>query len=490
MNTKQCSFPVIALVRAARTVAVTRRYAGVMAFLLLFSYAFCARAAEKNDQPSAHSCGFSDEQFDPATDVHAIDEYSDAIAQLLMQEKFSELDCMADAARIGKTRFSGGDWKLAKIYIGVDSPRPGHPTQEDWKNHMQLVERWTHKNSRSITARIALAESYIGYAWDARGDGYSDSVSDSGWKLFSGRISKAKLILDQASMLKTKCPEWYLVMEQVAQGQSWDLSQLNGLLNQAVAFEPDYQYYYRVYAYLLQPKWFGQEGDAARFAEDTANKTGGDSGDILYFQITNKVLCACNESEFGHFSWPRLQKGFAALEKEYGPSLINENAFALMATKSSDWVAADPAFKQIGDSWNQDLWRTQDWFKQMRDAAAQYAPIQVKARVYRQEAEANVKSPAGKAYLADFNPRFAAFEQSCVDSTANASKSEFFVQVGKDGDAEDAHVEGLPDAFTACIMKALYASYLKKETPFPPPPAPSYRLILAVDPASLNAASK
>jgi hypothetical protein len=39
-------------------------------------------------------------------------------------------------------------------------------------------------------------------------------------------------------------------------------------------------------------------------------------------------------------------------------SLRNVNAVALMASKSSDWVAAEPAFKQIGDSWDKDVWIT------------------------------------------------------------------------------------------------------------------------------------
>jgi hypothetical protein len=47
--------------------------------------------------------------------------------QLLGEEKFEELDCLADTARSGKTRFPGGSWKLRNIYIGLDSPSPVIP---------------------------------------------------------------------------------------------------------------------------------------------------------------------------------------------------------------------------------------------------------------------------------------------------------------------------------------------------------------------------
>jgi hypothetical protein len=485
MNARLCPLP-LALDRPARSIAIFVRTASVAIFLGLFFFAVGAHAADKKVPAD---CGFSDAQFDPATDVHAVDEYGDAVAELLKQEKFSELDCMANAARAGKTRFSGSYWKLAGFYVGLESPRPGHPTQDDWKKHIQLVERWAHENSHSITARVALAESYINYAWDARGDGSADSVSDSGWKLFGERIAKAKEILDEASTLKDKCPEWYYAMEWVAQGQSWDLPRIKALLDEAVAFAPDYQYSYRFYAYLLLPKWFGEDGDGECFAEEAANKIGGDAGDILYFQIGTRLLCGCkDESEFAHFSWPRLQKGFNALQTKYGSSLNNDNKYALMAIRSNGWVEAESAFQRIGDNWDKDVWTNHDWFQQNRDTAAQLGPVQARARAFRQVAEVNVKTPAGKAYLADFNPKFVPFEQSCLSDASGAPKSEVLIQVGASGSVEETHTEKPPDAFAQCVMKALYVSYLKKETPFPPPPAASYKLILEIDPASLSAA--
>src|ERR1035441_7850947 len=154
----------------------------------------------------------------------------------------ADLDCLADAARAGKTRFSGGGWKLRNIYIGLDSPQPGHPTQEDWLRHMELVQLWGKRNPSSVAAPIALAESYASYAWDARGDGFSNSVSESGWKLFGERMAKAKAILDENSALASKCPDWYITMQKVAQGQSWELPQATALLEQAIKFEPEYSY--------------------------------------------------------------------------------------------------------------------------------------------------------------------------------------------------------------------------------------------------------
>jgi hypothetical protein len=132
-------------------------------------------------------------------------------------------------------------------------------------------------------------------------------------------------------------------MQSVALGQGWDRTKVEELVKRAIASEPGYYYYYRAHAYSLMPQWNGEDGDAAKFAEQSADRVGGDAGDILYFQIGAKIVCACNEPEFGRL-WPRLQKGYALLEKQYGVSLANLNRLALMATKSKDSVVADSAF--------------------------------------------------------------------------------------------------------------------------------------------------
>jgi hypothetical protein len=472
----------------ARKRCAAVRILGFAMLLLAFSRATNAAAQDK-PAPNAQACGFSDTPYDTATDVLALEAYQDAVAQLLKQEQFSELDCLADAARAGKTRFSGGAWKLRQFYIGLDSPRPGHPTEEDWTGHLQLVERWRAQNPNSIAAPIVLAESYISYGWDARGDGSVEKVSESGWKLFAARLDRAKAILDEVA--PAKCPDWYVAMLNVARGRSWELSQHYAIFNEAIAFEPGYQYFYRMLADYLQPKWAGGEGDPARFAEEQANRVAGDAGDVLYFFISEGIVCACQESEFAHFSWSRLQKGYSALEKQHGTSLVSLNSFALMASNVSDWETADSTFKRIGDSWSKDVWRTEEWFKQNRDIAAQAGPAFARAHAVRKEAEANMQTPEGQAYRRQVEKKLSTYEQACVkDSNGDAHKFEFFLQVGLGGTAQDGHTETKPDGFASCLMQTLLQWHTKKTTVLPPPPSPDYWLLLEVDPVNRAAVAK
>jgi hypothetical protein len=431
-----------------------------------------------------------DLDFDAATDVHALDKYASVIAGLLKEERFSELDCIANSARANQSRFSGGGRTLHIFYNAVGQPSFDHLTEEDWRNHFRRLEHWLNSNPESITSRIAMAKSYVNYAWDARGDGASDSVSESGWKLFGQRLDKAKQILDRAANLKEKCPEWYVTMQQIARGQDWPDAQKEKLFHDAVAFDPSYELYYRMRAVDLLPKWGGQEGDASRFAQQVADGIGTKNGDILYFQIAKEIVCPCTDPEFKNMSWPRLQKGFEALQSTYGDSLLNWNIFALMATKTNDLVVANTAFEHIGEQWDKGTWITADWFHQQKQAAAAMAPAMARSRAITQEALANLQSSEGTSYKKDFEVRFAKIRQECVEKFPQDLDSfDLYVMVGKTGGVNDAWMTH-PTKVAMCMMQELGAAHQRNEIVFPIPPRDSYWMMLPVDPADTNSAAK
>lgn len=418
-------------------------------------------------------------------DIQALEAYGTTVRQLLKQEKFTELDCLADAARSSKERVPGGMWKLHEFYWSVVNNLQGHLTEEDYKDQLKQVQKWVEARPLSITAPVVLAKTYINYAWDARGNETSDSVTNSGWKLFGERLEKAKAILDKASALDGKCPEWYLAMQDIALGQGWDRAKAEDLLHRAVALEPEYYYYYRSFSYYLMPQWNGDDGDASRFAAESADHVGGDAGDILYFQIGEKIVCACNDPEYDHLSWSRLQNGYTALEKKYGVSLANLNRLALMASKSGDAVVADSAFQRVGDNWDNEAWITEAYFNQNKTWAAQVAPAAAKSNAILREAAANLQSPGGAQYQKSVEQALLPFMRQCASDNHDRVQFELIVKVGKDGGAEDAWFRE-PTAIAQCMMRVIYDSHVRKETPFPVPPRLDYWLDLHLDSASVS----
>lgn len=454
----------------------------IPAMLLLLTLAALGPrlAAQTKPQNSAETCAKFGEAFQSGNDLVAIESYRLTVSGLVGLEDFKQLDCIADSIRSNKTRFAGGLWQLRTFYRGT-SEIQGHATEDDWRTTINHLQKWTSSNPKSITARVALADAYIQFAWHARGDGFSDSVTESGWKLFQERIDQGRKILEDASSLSTRCPEWYYAMLLIARAQGWDVAKAAQLLKQAIAVEPDYYYNYRAFAITILPKWQGEDGDASRFAEESANRVGGTRGDILYFQIATGVVCACTEPEFNRFSWPRLQKGYEALEKQYGSSMIVLNEYALMATKNGDSITADAAFRRIGDNVDLEDWVTQDFFNQMKTWASAFAPAEAHSREIMKESDANLQSAEGPQYQKRITQALATALHDCAKGADDRSPFEVMLQVSAEGVAQDAWMPH-PTGVGNCILKTLYDSSVKKQALFAPPPHANYWIKLDLDP--------
>ena len=101
-------------------------------------------------------------------------------------------------------------------------------------------------------------------------------------------------------------------------------------------------------------------------------------------------------------SWPRIVKGFEASEKLYGPSMLNLNWIAKMASRFTDLdaITAEKAFARIGDQWDEETWDTREQFDSIKTWIAGFAPAVEKRRAIEQAAEANAKTPQGTRYRA------------------------------------------------------------------------------------------
>lgn len=328
----------------------------------------------------------------PATDAKAligdgkvvvkppeVDEFSSAVAFQMYRGDFAQLDKMADEARSTKARFPGGGWKLFTFYTQM-AMVPTDSTDVDWQKHLDFFKRWMAANPQSITARVGLAEAYLNYAWLARGHGYADQVTPEGARLFDERIEQAANVLMEASKLKAKCPHWYYIFQMVGLAGGMDKYQLRQIFDKGVAFDPDYYYMYQEQAHSLLPEWGGEEGDTQRFAEETYRQVGGEKGAMLYFLIASILCNECGDFRPESYSWPVLQAGFAALEKNYGLNPLRINDFARMAVIYEDKPVAAWAFARIGDNWEQSAWGSRAQFDAHR-AWAGLAPIaEVKAK--------------------------------------------------------------------------------------------------------------
>ena len=448
-------------------------------------------AQTATDQPSKTTAcsSVSGLDVDDSSAVNAPQAYQAVVADLLAAENFSTLECIADSARNSKAKMSGGMWKLHMFYFGLVQPQ-GHATEEDWQTHLTRLKRWMAAYPDSVTPQIALADAYIAYADEARGGGTADSVTESGWRLFSERLAQAQAVVDKAEKSSTRDPELLLAQIGIAWSQGWDLNQMTALVKSASKLEPTYYYYYRIYATYLLPKWYGEEDDMRQFATAISDHIGGDDGDIVYFEIAVSQICHCGDDEVAlkSLSWPRIQKGFAAQEKRSGPSLYNMNQMAFMAMTFNDMLAADKLFQRIGDRWSEDAWHLQSYYEACKKSAAEAAPFLAAKQNATDQVEANLKTAEGQRYQAEVQQAMEKMVRECAsaDST-DLNQFSLTLRISTTGTLERMNVNS-PSHLFGCVMKKMWDAEQAKQPLLPPAPKPSYWVKIDVDPQALTAA--
>lgn len=308
------------------------------------------------------------------TEPPEIADLMTTVRLLVWRKDYEGLDKLAAHLRTTKERFPGGGWKLYTFYVGLREMTAGSTaTDADWQEHLAFFKNWMTSRPQSITARVGLADAYLSFAWAARGHGMANTVTEQGWQIFAERTQQSAKVLVDAAALTEKCPQWYTTMQDVALAAGSDKDRLHAIFEKAIAFEPDYYYYYQDYAVALLPKWNGEPGETEAFVEESSREIGGKKGALLYFEIASQLCGECGEFSRDGFSWPKLQEGFAALDERYGLTPMKLNRFAYMAVTYGDKAVAAKAFLRIGDNWNGSVWGSRARF----DAQRQWAGLPV-----------------------------------------------------------------------------------------------------------------
>lgn len=398
--------------------------------------------------------------------------YATRLRTQLEQERFKVLDNVAAAERAGRTRFAGGDWRLHVFYSAIETPKEAVPsTETGWADLLDQMKRWTAQQPDSVTAQVSLAYAYLNYARQTPSS-QGDSATAEGRRVFDERLKLAETVLNQTYQLPAKCPEWYDVMLKVGRTKGWEIEDLTALFQRAVVFEPEYFYYYQTHALNLTPKWRGKDGDAEKFADESANKVGGKPGNVLYWEITQSIL---GNRELGNavpqVSWSRAQLGYQAMIEQYGTSLLRQNQQALIAARFGDYMVTDETISQIGDHWDHATWGTREYFDKVRTWASTSAvPFRRTIEAYK-AVSLNIATPEGQKYDAliakEFSGRYARAVKECAANTSVPSPTLLILQMNKSGAVQQMMV--VPDnASDSCLRPKL------EKAAFTPPPKSEY----------------
>lgn len=292
-------------------------------------------------------------------------EVSAETRKLLEAGDTAGLEALAARLRESRESLDGGTWLLSSFYdCAVDVPQ--EPAEEE--KAMAFYEKWARERPDSITAQVCLASALTSYAWNARGDGWRDTVTDEGWRLFGERLAKAWEVLEKAQALEEKCPGWYEAAQVVALGQGWSRSRYMKMVDEALQKEPTYGAYYTRACYWLLPRWYGESGDFEKWIAERADTYPPELRDWQYARFVWMAdrMRFRDEMIFGPGSldWERTKRGFEVWLKKMPDNLMVRFEFIQLALIAGDRAALRSQFEVTGAKYFPAAWNNVDTFKQ------------------------------------------------------------------------------------------------------------------------------
>jgi Domain of unknown function (DUF4034) len=311
-----------------------------------------------------------------------LDDIRTETSTFLQAKDYNKLDELATKFRSSKECYADGTWKLSEVYfaLGVSNNIYGNSMYNNipntaFEHRLADLRNWITAKPTSITARIALANVQIDYAWNARGGDYASKVTDQGWQLFGEKLDEAAKTLSDAKDLDEKCPMYWTLMMRIALGQQLSRDAFDNIFNQAVHFEPNFVIYYGQRANFLLPRWYGNPGEWERDLTRSADKMGGDDGDVLYAQVVwrlNRSTHFDNIFQENNLAWPRVKSGLEILQSRHPNALVVKSEGARLAVLADDKEAARKYFDDINGQADATIWISREEF--LRFASSAYTP--------------------------------------------------------------------------------------------------------------------
>ncbi len=323
---------------------------------------------ENNKCFNNKKCGIYDDGFMPGmNEIYDNGEFSWQEVHIYFRaEDFNELEKMASKIRNEKRRFKNGNWQLEYFYGAFEH----HYSHQSMDDIIQLLEKWISQYPASVTPRIGLANALCTKAWEIRGTGYSYKVSPEAWNPFEQHLSKALDVLKEAEKLNVKDPGLYTIWISVAMGLH-KLDEIEVAFKKGIEIEPTYYplYFNRGFAYL--PKWYGKPGQYEQLAAEAADSTKDQIGQSLYFLFACKMtrqVKDVNQFRESGFDYSRIKQGQKDFVRQFPDFLDMEvcNRLCFMACAAGDKEDARDYFMDIGDNWNEKLWRNIETFEKYK----------------------------------------------------------------------------------------------------------------------------
>ena len=288
----------------------------------------------------------------PPDDGHfGVDRVEMNAMSLYNYQRFADLDNLIARYSKLQDRWDDGRFKVSGIEVFYNTEFDRRP-----KDYLTNLERWKAANPKSPGAALMEAAYWQASAWQARGNGFANTVSPEGQRLFQKDLETARQLLLACKSYAASIPLWYIESLEVNLGLGTPLKQQLMLYDRGTKAFPDYEQLHFQMIRALLPKWGGSDEAVAAFIRSLVKRSAVSLKAEMYARLWWYVdkETPLDESIFGpnKASWARMKEGFESLDKSYPYSLWNRTKFAVFACQAHDETTYRQLRTEIGDQIN------------------------------------------------------------------------------------------------------------------------------------------
>lgn len=274
-------------------------------------------------------------------------------SELYETQQFLELEAVAQAFRAKTARLADGRRKVSRIYAAIEDEY-WTKGRTSWQRSV-FAERWRKLAPKSVMAATLAGRAAISEAWDIRGGGYADSVSESAWEGFRERLEVAEGYLSEARASQgAKDPELYQHSITLAMGAGLDKKVALSFLEQAKAVDKFAPEPYSAMVTYLLPRWHGSQEELAAFLDNVPPEV--------------FVEAAMSAKEDVDLTSPGVRRGMldgVVARAERHPSTETWSLVLLVASGSNDRKVGARAIASLGGRWSPNVIADPTQFKRL-----------------------------------------------------------------------------------------------------------------------------
>ncbi len=269
------------------------------------------------------------------------------------QADIAKLEEVAERLRDTRAKFRTGRSQLELFYDIV-----GHGGLFDldppWAARLDFFADWMQQRPQSTTPRLCAADLLIAYAWQARGEGLANTLSERDRALFQERLTLAHEHALAAAELADDQPAVFMMLIHSAHGLTRNVAASRQHALRALRLDPAYIEVVQFMGTALLPRWYGRPGDLHDFGTDAVNTTRSSQGNAMYAVLAETVIqYELPEFTYQELKWNQIKQGYKDLIERHPEARGRRAEYIIHACRAGDRDAAEAAFAEYGGSYEE-----------------------------------------------------------------------------------------------------------------------------------------